>query len=109
MDPTLELGQFATLTGGAALIMGLVEVIKRTLDWDAKTTDRFAPIASILTGMVLMILLSVGVGNDLAGGLIEALFAGLVTGLYACGLYSIGGKPAINAVAGPPNSKNGVH
>lgn len=103
MDATLALGQFATLTGAAAIIVALVEVIKRTLAWSDQLTERFAPLTSIILGIIVMVLVTLGTVAPETVNWIEPIFAGLVTGLYACGLYSLGGKPIITTVAGPAN------
>lgn len=98
MDPSLALAQFATLTGGAALIVALVEVIKRTLAWTDATTSRFAPITALVLGIVLMLVLAVASGP--VANWAEPILGGIVAGLYSQGLYSTAAKPVISATIG---------
>lgn len=101
MESGLVLAQFATLTGGAALVVALVEVVKRTLNWNDQVSSRFSPLTAIILGIAIACLIALArtpppQGNEW----IEPLFGGLVIGLYACGLYSAGGKNIVNAAAG---------
>lgn len=98
LDPTLALGQFATLTAIAALIVALVEVIKRAAGWADAQTQRFAPLLALVLGIALLILLAFGTGEGVTN-VAQVVFAGIVAGLYSQGLYNTGGSAVISAVA----------
>ena len=101
MDPQLAMGQFVTLTGGAALITAIVEVVKRTFAWTDAATQRFAPITSIAVGVVLFVLVTAATAAAMTGAIFAgAALGGIVAGMYACGIYNLGGKTVIEAVAG---------
>ncbi len=97
LDPSLALGQFATLTAIAALIVALVEVIKRAAGWADAQTQRFAPLTALVLGIALMALL--GIATTGITNFAQTVFAGIVTGLYSQGLYNTGGSAVIGAVA----------
>jgi protein-S-isoprenylcysteine O-methyltransferase Ste14 len=101
VDPQLALGQFITLSGGAAFITAVVEVLKRTAAWSDATTQRFAPIASIVVGIALFLLVTAATVAVTGPVLASAGLAGVVAGMYACGIYNLGGKGVIERVAGP--------
>ena len=107
----VEISQFLTVAGVATICTILVEMFKRLLEWDAAETARFAPIYAIAIGIIGSTAAAVIVGpqgNATTVPLTTAqlVFNGVMTGILggatACGLYSIGGKSIIRAVAGPP-------
>lgn len=77
--PDLSTLQFM---GGLALCTALVQVCKR---W-VKDSSLYPLIA-----MGIGILLNIAVGLRLGTDLVACVFAGIIVGLYACGIYSVGG------------------
>jgi hypothetical protein len=65
------------LTIAIALVVGIVEVFKRAIEFPTK----LIPLVSLVTGVVITIIFK----GDLA--LTEAVFSGIVVGLSASGLY----------------------
>ena len=107
----VEVQQFLTVAGVATVCTILVEMFKRLLEWDSAETLRFAPIFSIAIGIIGSTIGAIFVGpqgsaHTIPAGTGELVFEGVLTGILggaaACGLYSIGGKQVIRAVAGPP-------
>ena len=69
-----------------AVIMGLVEVLKRGLKMDAEK----APLVAVVLGVLLALYFD--------GMTSESVFMGIVNGLTASGLWSLGGKSVVKAV-----------
>lgn len=63
----------------APLTTGIIEVVKRTVD----ISERYLPIASLLVGIFVAILIALGTGQDL----VQYTLVGIVGGLSASGLY----------------------
>ncbi len=101
----MDLSQFLTIAGAGAVIVALVEAIKRLLRWDQESTVRFAPALSILLGIAI-----IGAGTlvapidpvvGFAGSLFSAVLQGIISGATSTGIYQTVGKPAIVATIGP--------
>lgn len=102
MDTTVDLSLFLTLGGGAALISALTEVVKRTANWSDELVARFASITAIVIGAILFVVITLATTAGVnVQGIAQALLAGVVAGLTSNGLYNVGGKAVITAVAGP--------
>ena len=65
------------ITAVVAIVVGLVEAIKRAVNLDSK----FAPLVSLIFGIVIMS----AVGTDT---IVMNIFEGVIIGLTASGLYS---------------------
>lgn len=68
-----------TYLGGVALIIALVQICKMWIQ-----DGRFYPILALLFGVTINVILSMKLGLDV----FDAVFAGLLAGLTACGIYS---------------------
>lgn len=102
MDTTVDLSLFLTLGGGAALISALTEVVKRAANWSDALVARFAAVTAILIGALLFVVITLAtVPGVTTQGIAQALLGGIVAGLTSNGLYAVGGKQVITAVAGP--------
>lgn len=99
MDFTIDPAVFLTIGGGAGLITALTEVVKRTAAWSDATVARFASITAIIIGVVVFVAGAFAFAPD--SNLAQAFLAGVVSGLTSSGLYNVGGKQVIVAVAGP--------
>ena len=75
--------------GGAGLVIALVQVIKSWVK-----NDSLYPILAMLFGIIINVTIGRRVGIDLTTN----VFAGIITGLLACGIYSTTGtgKPPTN-------------
>jgi Na+-transporting NADH:ubiquinone oxidoreductase subunit NqrE len=97
--------QFVATVGIVAVVTILVEVIKRAAAWTDEATARWAPLLAVILGAVLGGVLfavapaTVRIGQDI----VVAVLFGLVQGAGAVGLYDVGGKGVIEAVAGSHN------
>jgi len=69
-----------------AVILGLIEVIKRAFD----LPTRFIPLFSIILGVSIVLLFS----KDFV--LADGIFAGILAGLSSSGLYDFGKKTVLN-------------
>lgn len=63
----------------APLTTGIIEVIKQTLNIDA----RYLPILSLLVGIFVAVAIALGTGQDI----FEYVLVGVIGGLSASGLY----------------------
>lgn len=101
----MDISQFLTVAGAGAVIVAVVEAIKRALKWDQETTVRFAPLLAIALGVLITVVGTLALPIDPAMTLLAAIFGavlqGIVTGATAVGLYNLGGKEVIVEVAGP--------
>lgn len=101
----MDISQFLTVAGGGAVIVALVEAIKRALKWDQEQTVRFAPLLAIVLGIVITVVGTLALPIDPLVGLLASIFGavlqGIVTGATAVGIYNLGAKEVIVQVAGP--------
>lgn len=63
----------------APLTTGIIEVVKQTLNIDA----RYLPILSLLVGIFVAVAIALGTGQDV----VQFVLVGIVGGLSASGLY----------------------
>ena len=63
----------------APLTTGIIEVVKQTLNIDA----RYLPILSLLVGIFVAVAIALGTGQDV----VQFILVGIVGGLSASGLY----------------------
>ena len=63
----------------APLTTGIIEVVKQTLNIDA----RYLPILSLLVGILVAVSIALGTGQDV----VQFVLVGIVGGLSASGLY----------------------
>lgn len=63
----------------APITTGIIEVVKQTLNIDA----RYLPILSLLVGILVAVAIALGTGQDVA----QYVLVGIVGGLSASGLY----------------------
>lgn len=63
----------------APLTTGIIEVVKQTLNIDA----RYLPILSLLVGIFVAVAIALGTGQDI----VQFVLVGIVGGLSASGLY----------------------
>ena len=63
----------------APLTVGIIEVVKQTLNIDA----RYLPILSLLVGIFVAVAIALGTGQDV----VQFVLVGIVGGLSAAGLY----------------------
>ncbi len=69
-------------TGGAALILALVQVSKRWVK-----DDTLYPIMAMAFGIIINVVIGRKEGIDITTN----IFSGIIAGLMACGIYSITG------------------
>lgn len=69
-------------TGGVGLIIALVQVAKRWV-----TDDKLYPVLAMLFGVLINLTIGCWAGQDI----LTSFFSGMVAGLLACGIYSVGG------------------
>lgn len=81
----LSVADLLTLTGLAIVVTILVELAKRTFAWTADFTDRFAPVASCVSGVLLGVLAAIYLSGDIA----QAALTGFLAGALAAGLYDV--------------------
>jgi uncharacterized membrane protein len=104
----MDLSQFATTAGALPLIIGIVEVFKRAAGWSDANTARFAPLVSLVLGIVIVTAVTVIVGPKGEPVTTQELWllgilSGALSGLGAIGLYDLGAGAGIKAVVGPAN------
>ncbi len=77
--------EFEALVGvaGVAIVIGLVEVLKRSIG----VADRYTPLASLLCGLLLVVGYKLQYGVE-AAAWFETVVQGVILGLSASGLYS---------------------
>ncbi len=63
----------------APLTVGIIEVVKRTLN----VADRYLPALSLFVGILIAVLIALGTGQDM----VQYILVGAVGGLSAAGLY----------------------
>ena len=63
----------------APITTGIIEVVKQTLNVDA----RYLPILSLLVGILVAVAIALGTGQDV----VQFILVGIVGGLSASGLY----------------------
>lgn len=99
----MDISQFLTVAGGGAVIVALVEAIKRALKWEQEQTVRFAPLLAIGLGVLITVVgtLALPITTTLLAAIFGAVLQGIVTGATAVGLYNLGAKEVIVTVAGP--------
>lgn len=99
----MDIAQFLTVAGSGAVIVAVTEAVKRALRWDQETTVRFAPLLAIVLGILITLggTLALPVTNPLGAAIFGAVLQGIVSGATAVGLYNLGGKDIVVAVAGP--------
>ena len=79
-----------------ALIIGLIEGLKRVMSLD----QRLAPAVAVLAGLVVSLAMTATSGEPVTPRLwLEAVLVGLAWGLSAVGLYS-GGRATVAAIKG---------
>lgn len=105
---TLDLSQFLGIAGAGAIITALVEAFKRFLRWTQEDTERIAPLFSIALGVLIFlanIAASLPLTTPVGQAILSAVLTGIVSGATAAGIYQVGGKDVIRAVAGKPDAE----
>lgn len=74
-----------TAAGASAFVLLLLQVLWKTAG-DTIDKDRFGPIISIVTGVIVVVVASFVTGNDPAQGVLTGITAGFV----AMGLHDLG-------------------
>ncbi len=100
----LSIADLLTLVGAAIVVTILVELIKRTFAWSAQFTDRFAPLASCISGVVLSVLAAIYLSGDIA----QAALTGFLAGALAAGLYDIAAARVASIFAKLPTGSGGT-
>lgn len=107
---TLELSQFLGIAGAGALINVVLEAVKRAAQWTQETTERLAPLVSLLLGILIFVpytILAPPVDVTAGIAIMQAIITGIVAGGTAAGIYQLGGKAVIRSVAGTPSGEQG--
>lgn len=85
MDTDLTIAGITTLAGAAILVSIVVEVIIRTLAWDAIMQGRFGPLLAIVVGVVCVTGAAAVSGADIPQGVLT----GVMAGATAMGLHGL--------------------
>jgi hypothetical protein len=110
MDP-LDISQFISIAGAGAIIVAVIEAVKRAAAWTDDQTSRIAPLFSIMLGVVIVVV-GLLVGNltepvaDVASLIYGGVLTGIIAGATSQGIYGTVGKPVARAVAGTPSGYN---
>lgn len=101
----MDLSQFLSIAGAGAVIIAVVEAIKRALKWDQEQTSQWAGLLAMLLGIAILVTGTLVSPIDPLVTLPAAIFGGVLQGILAGSTAIAGyvtvGKPAIVATIGP--------
>jgi hypothetical protein len=86
--------------GGVPLILGLVQLFKPFI-----TDTRYYPLVAMAFGLVINLVAGWALGANVVTDWITALFNGIIAGLAASGLYSVGSTIQEGTLADKNNRK----